>query len=435
MKTYIPVLALALAGLAAGQAPAWTQCGGIGYTGTTVCVSGYACKYLNDWYSQCQPGDSQSTPSSSTTLTTMTSSTTTPSTPTASPTDGASRIRYLGRVNPATKELTWPGTGVAFTFTGTSATIDLDSVTGANSLELTIDNGEPVVLLDVVSSTGSISTPSGLSDGPHTVELRKRSEAYFGTITIGTISTDGTLLSSPAPARKIELIGDSITVGYGLDGVNPCTNTAALENNPKTYAALAAKAVGADYSVIAWSGKGLVRNIATGEVDDSPLMTGLYTRYGANDADGSYPFAAARTAWTPDAVVITLGTNDFGYLAYDASGTAYPARPVINATEYTAGMVDFVQRIQNEYYPGAEIHFFLMASPMLSDTWPTAADAQHTTLSNALRDAVEQIGGNAHFVDWAPQGAEVGCDYHPNAATNAAQGVILAGVLSDVLGW
>ncbi|CEN62320.1 Putative Glycoside hydrolase family 61 protein [Aspergillus calidoustus] len=432
MKAYIPVLALA--GIAAGQAPAWTQCGGIGYTGTTTCVAGYACKYLNDWYSQCQPGNSQST-SSSTTLTTMTSSTTSPSTPSASPTDGAAHVRYLGRVNPATRELTWPGTGVAFTFTGTSATVDLDQVTGANSLELTIDNGEPIVFLDVTSTTTSISTPSGLSYGTHTVELRKRSESYFGAITIGTVTTDGSLISAPAPARKIEIIGDSITVGYGLDGVNPCTNTAALENNPKTYAALAAKAVSADYSIIAWSGKGLVRNIATGAPDDSPLMTGLYTRYGANDADGSYPFATARTEWTPDAVVITLGTNDFGYLAYDASGTAYPARPVINATDFTAGMVAFVRRIQTEYYPDAEIHFFLSASPMLSDTWPTAADAQHTTLSNALKSAVEQIGTHARFVDWQPQGAEVGCDYHPNAATNAAQGVVLAEVLGAVLGW
>ncbi|KAL2811250.1 hypothetical protein BJX63DRAFT_433542 [Aspergillus granulosus] len=432
MKTYLSVLALA--GIAAGQAPAWAQCGGIGYAGTTECVSGYSCKYLNDWYSQCQPGDSQPT-SSSTTLTTMTSSTTTTSTPTASPTGGASHFRYLGRVNPATKELTWPGTGVAFTFTGTSATINLDQVTGVHSFELTVDNGEPVVFLDVTSTTPSISTPSGLSYGTHTVELRKRSEAYFGTVFIGSIATDGTLIESQAPTHMIEVIGDSITVGYGLDGVNPCTNTAALENNPKTYAALAAKAVGADYSVIAWSGKGLVRNIATGEVDDSPLMTELYTRYGANDADNSYPFATARTEWAPDAVVITLGTNDFGYLAYDASGQAYPARPVINATEFTAGMVNFVNRIQNTYYPDSNIHFFLMASPMLSDTWPTAADAQHTTLSNGLKSAVAQIGSNAHFIDWAPQGAEVGCDYHPNAATNAAQGEVLAGVFSDVLGW
>lgn len=44
--------------------------------------------------------------------------------------DIAQAVRFLGRVNPATRELTWPGTGVSFTFTGSSATIGLESVTG-----------------------------------------------------------------------------------------------------------------------------------------------------------------------------------------------------------------------------------------------------------------------------------------------------------------
>lgn len=32
--------------------PMWGQCGGIGYTGSTVCASG-TCTYSNPWYSQC----------------------------------------------------------------------------------------------------------------------------------------------------------------------------------------------------------------------------------------------------------------------------------------------------------------------------------------------------------------------------------------------
>lgn len=31
----------------------WGQCGGLGWTGSTCCVSGSTCTYLNDWYSQC----------------------------------------------------------------------------------------------------------------------------------------------------------------------------------------------------------------------------------------------------------------------------------------------------------------------------------------------------------------------------------------------
>ncbi|PYH44106.1 putative endo-1,4-beta-xylanase [Aspergillus saccharolyticus JOP 1030-1] len=31
----------------------WGQCGGSGWTGATVCASGYTCTYVNAWYSQC----------------------------------------------------------------------------------------------------------------------------------------------------------------------------------------------------------------------------------------------------------------------------------------------------------------------------------------------------------------------------------------------
>lgn len=36
-----------------GTAPHWGQCGGIGWTGATVCASPYKCTYSNAWYSQC----------------------------------------------------------------------------------------------------------------------------------------------------------------------------------------------------------------------------------------------------------------------------------------------------------------------------------------------------------------------------------------------
>lgn len=38
---------------ATGTVAHWGQCGGIGWTGGTVCVSPYTCTYGNAWYSQC----------------------------------------------------------------------------------------------------------------------------------------------------------------------------------------------------------------------------------------------------------------------------------------------------------------------------------------------------------------------------------------------
>jgi len=339
----------------------------------------------------------------------------------------ASAVRYLGRVNPATKELSWPGTGVSFTFTGTSATIGLAAVDGTNSVDLVIDGGEPRVISNVEGT--SISTPSCLAQGNHTIVLRKRSEALYGSIVIGDITTDGTLGADVVPKRQIEIIGDSITVGYGLDGTYPCTNNAEVEDNPKTYAALAAEALSADYNVIAWSGIGITRNYPSATPDTSPLMGELYTRYGANDADNSYTFPAE---WSPAAVVINLGTNDFSYIDIDESGQPYNARDPLNVTIYKDAMLGFVQSIQT-HYPDAD--YFLLTSPMLSDSYPTAEEAQHTTQTDVLKAAVTQLGGKAHLVEWPSQGSDVGCDYHPNAATHAAEGEVLAKAIGAVLGW
>lgn len=40
---------------AAGCAALYGQCGGIGYSGTTCCITGSSCQFVNDWYSQCRP--------------------------------------------------------------------------------------------------------------------------------------------------------------------------------------------------------------------------------------------------------------------------------------------------------------------------------------------------------------------------------------------
>ncbi|KAG8940382.1 hypothetical protein FRC03_005550 [Tulasnella sp. 419] len=39
----------------------WGQCGGIGYSGDTTCVSGAYCFHQNDWYYQCIPGTGDAT--------------------------------------------------------------------------------------------------------------------------------------------------------------------------------------------------------------------------------------------------------------------------------------------------------------------------------------------------------------------------------------
>ncbi|KAI0347834.1 endoglucanase [Trametopsis cervina] len=95
MLKYTSIL-LGLAALTVAQQQQWAQCGGIGWTGGTTCVSGSACTKLNDYYYQCIPGATASTPPP----TSPTSPTVTlpSSSPTSSPSSGLPR---LGGVNTA----------------------------------------------------------------------------------------------------------------------------------------------------------------------------------------------------------------------------------------------------------------------------------------------------------------------------------------------
>ncbi|KAI5809121.1 GTP-binding protein TrmE N-terminus-domain-containing protein [Peziza echinospora] len=56
---------------AAAQNGAWQQCGGIGFSGVTTCISGYTCNVVNPYYHQCLPGTAAATTTSSKSTTSL----------------------------------------------------------------------------------------------------------------------------------------------------------------------------------------------------------------------------------------------------------------------------------------------------------------------------------------------------------------------------
>src|SRR5438876_4759678 len=69
------------------------------------------------------------------------------------------------------------------------------------------------------------------------------------------------LLDPPrARRRQIEVFGASVSCGYGDLGAAPCSFTYATESHYDTYAAVAARALDADLTVTAISGRGVIRN-------------------------------------------------------------------------------------------------------------------------------------------------------------------------------
>src|SRR6185437_8007857 len=102
------------------------------------------------------------------------------------------------------------------------------------------------------------------TNASHSVEVRKRTEALVGTSQFRGFTVQGTPLKPPAMLpmdRRIEVIGDSISAGYGVLGQNSnCHFSPATENETDAYGYVAATQLQAEVHVNAWSGKGVYRN-------------------------------------------------------------------------------------------------------------------------------------------------------------------------------
>ncbi|KZT36934.1 hypothetical protein SISSUDRAFT_988434 [Sistotremastrum suecicum HHB10207 ss-3] len=114
------------------QSGAWGQCGGIGWSGATTCVSGYYCFHQNPYYYQCIPGTTTTTSTStktSTTTTSTTKSTSTSSTKSTSTTTSTSKTSSTttttsstGPSSPTSKVNYWFSFGDSYSQTGFNIT-------------------------------------------------------------------------------------------------------------------------------------------------------------------------------------------------------------------------------------------------------------------------------------------------------------------------
>ena len=149
------------------------------------------------------------------------------------------------------------------------------------------------------------TAPKGL----HHVRFLKQTEPQHSTATLRSIEFYGEFLSTP-PAEKellIEFIGDSITCGYGNlwtpSAAHPSgeSGTPLYEDGTRAYSFLTAQKLGADHSIISFSGIGIDKGWS------SINMQEFYTK-------DSYMRSSTKAYEpedrTPDIVVINLGTND-----------------------------------------------------------------------------------------------------------------------------
>lgn len=336
----------------------------------------------------------------------------TPMSSASTPIPTSAEVRFVGRVERRGARsvlYAWSGSGLATHFEGTGVSVRLKD-----------DKNQHTVLLDgalrAVLKTDGRTEPyvlaQGLPFGQHRLEVYRRTEALFGpTEFIELLVDQGQLLPAPPRAeRRIEVVGDSISAGYGNAGTSvSCPFSADTENHHASYGAVLARALGAELSTVAWSGRGVVKNY-DGEPGD--LMPVLFERALPEDTSSRSDFSFA-----PQAVVINLGTNDFS------------TEPDPPEETFVAAYRRLLERIR-AVYPMAFV---------LCTVGPMLGDEDLRRARGAIGEAVRQQrdGGDDRVVTYDMQtpNLDPGCDWHPSTATHARMAEELGRELKSALGW
>ena len=293
--------------------------------------------------------------------------------------DPSSTAHTAGRVvaSGATWQHAWPGVYFEGRFRGTGVGIVLDDATG--DYDISIDGGAPTTLVTPGRVTHRVE---GLADREHTVRVVKRSEVPWATSSFGGfVPVNGSVIL-PAPAARdlqLEFVGDSYTAGYGNTSTSrDCTGEQVTRttNADLSFGAVTARALGADYQLNAFSGRGMVRNYAGGEQGTS------YRTY----YDRALPFSTDAwdppADWRPDAVVVGLGINDFSTAL--GSNEAW-ATPAALREAWVTAYHGFLDTLRAQYGPDP----YIVVSATPAGTGTDLADLAQRVVSE------ERAGGDS----------------------------------------
>src|SRR5690349_13300163 len=300
-------------------------------------------------------------------------------------------IAFHGRWDTTDRAAVVPHFAGAYLVTGFTGTRVALRQRAAIDLYYSIDGGADVYLRNV---SGTVNlTPTALRAGNHTLRVSYRVVAgsYHGDAVFQGLVLDGGAGTRPAPrpARLIEFIGDSITVG-----------TTSSKNALTAYGWLTGESLKAAHTQIAEGGACLV-SAADG-------CTGMADRFLRNNtAAGSPLWDFSR--YQADAVVINLGTNDVGH---GVSSSTFQ-------TVYTR-----LLRAIRAKYPRAAI--------LALQTFTKRYAAQTRAAVQTVTTAGDR---NTFFVPtdgWIPAGG-LSDNVHPNDAGHRAIAARLAPVITEKL--
>lgn len=265
------------------------------------------------------------------------------------------------------------------------------------------------------------------------IRVLKLSEVNFGCAGLKLLEIDGTQnnpkknscdcsggkIGTGVNPPKIEIIGDSITCGYGIEGEraeDPFITK--QERADKAYGFLTAKKLGADFHLVSWSGIGIISKYVeetVEEPDTTVVMPSVwpYTDKSLSLRRGLEPEVWDESRFSPDIVIVHLGTNDMSYV-----------RKVEGRRKaFVSGLRQFLEAIHRRS-PKAKICCCL--------------GAMGQDLCDSVEEAAAQFSGDFKNVPVKtirfPMQDErdgIGANWHPSARTHEKMAVMLADALRD----
>lgn len=339
-------------------------------------------------------------------------------------------IQYAGRIsfaNPDRPAWNFPGIQIVASFEGTSLRMMAKPRSGY--FEAQIDQAEPFKVAFRGERDSVVTLATALPNGVHTVKLMYAIEGYeFFPEFWGFVLDEGKkLVETPAlPSRKIEFIGNSITCGYGNEGLKKEEGfDYATENHYYSYASITARNLEAQHWVVARSGIGAYRNYAgpkTGNPESNMLAQYEYVGYAWKPELRQTPtFLSEKwdfSRYQPDVVCINLGTNDLSTPNYDLDLLKQNYQQLL--------------KMVRQHNPQAKVVF--LTGTML---YNKELELQKQLLDEIAAEAKKAGDKEVYRFDMTPISGDefYGNDFHPNIYEDEKMAAELTAYLRSLMNW
>ncbi len=329
-------------------------------------------------------------------------------------------IHTLGRVhfNPnQSATLSYPGAGFRLTTNARSVHVRAYSTGQQSYMALRVDDNAPQLIRLSTSPQNYRLLLQGSAE-VRIIELIHNSETWHGTAHIEHFELEGgeLLPFNANTRRRILFIGDSVTCGEGAgrDGTQDCNKDNTSWSAHQSYGWLTGEALDAEVQLVCYGGRGLIRSWDgnTKDLNGPDYYQLTIPEPGAPQWD--------HKRFEADAVVVSLGTNDFSLGIGEL-----PAEQ-----DFVPAYVNFVKTIL-EHYPQAQV--VITDGSIVNDGDPSRP--QKTVLRRYLAMTQSQVSSKQVHVFEASHFPGDRCDGHPTGPQHKAMSEELVTFFQEKLNW